>query len=97
MEAGVNFVAADFRRLTVHILTAATEHEAKMISERTKATLAAAKPRGVKLGGNRGVGANAAGRRPTQTTPTGAKMRQQQANFLRITRNSFAVIGAPWR
>jgi DNA invertase Pin-like site-specific DNA recombinase len=63
MEAGVNFVAADFRRPTVHILTAVTEHEANMISERTQATLAAAKPRGVKLGGNRGVGASTGGRR----------------------------------
>jgi DNA invertase Pin-like site-specific DNA recombinase len=56
MEAGVEFEAVDFsqaNRLTIHILAAVAEHETKMISERTKAALQAAKRRGVKLGGFR--------------------------------------------
>jgi hypothetical protein len=39
MESGVDFEAVDFpqaNRLTIHILAAVAEHEARMISERTK-------------------------------------------------------------
>src|ERR1700750_2536505 len=57
MESGVEFTAVDFpqaNRLTIHILAAVAEHEAAMISARTKAALGAAKARGVVLGGNRG-------------------------------------------
>nr|WP_103119606.1 recombinase family protein [Methylopila sp. Yamaguchi] len=57
MESGVEFQACDFpqaNRLTIHILAAVAEHEAKMISERTQAALAAAKTRGAVLGGFRG-------------------------------------------
>ena len=56
MEAGVKFVAVDLpqaNELTVHIMASMAEYEAKAISQRTKAALAAAKARGKALGGLR--------------------------------------------
>jgi DNA invertase Pin-like site-specific DNA recombinase len=56
MESGVKFVAVDLPQandLTVHIMAAMAEYEAKAISARTKAALAAAKARGTHLGGLR--------------------------------------------
>ncbi|HEY9217263.1 MAG TPA: recombinase family protein [Phenylobacterium sp.] len=55
MESGVPFVAADMPtadRFQLHIYAALAEREAKLISERTKAALAAAKARGQVLGSN---------------------------------------------
>ena len=57
MQAGVDFVACDnpnANRLTIQLLTAVAEHECALISARTKAALAAARARGVKLGSVRG-------------------------------------------
>jgi DNA invertase Pin-like site-specific DNA recombinase len=57
MESSVDFVACDYpqaNRLTIHILASVAEHEAEMISTRTKAALQAAKRKGVVLGGDRG-------------------------------------------
>ena len=52
-EAGVPFVCADnptANELTIHLLSVLAQHERRVISERTKAALQAAKARGVKLG-----------------------------------------------
>jgi DNA invertase Pin-like site-specific DNA recombinase len=53
MESGIDFVACDSpqaSRLTIHILAAVAEEEARLISERTKNALAAYKARGGLLG-----------------------------------------------
>ena len=56
LESGVDFVVCDnpaANRFTIHVLAAVAEHEASQISDRTRAALAAAKRRGVKLGSAR--------------------------------------------
>jgi len=62
-KAGVDFVAADMpnaNRLTVGVMALVAEDVRKQISSTTKAALAAAKARGVKLGGFRaGAGLSA--------------------------------------
>jgi DNA invertase Pin-like site-specific DNA recombinase len=68
-KAGVDFVCADMpsaNRLTVGVMALVAEEEGRQISKRTKDALAAAKRRGVQLGGDRGV-------KPT------AKMRKRSA------------------
>ena len=79
MESGAEFTAVDFpqaNRLTVHILAAVAEHEAQMISQRTKAALKAAKARGVVLGGDR---AGIIGSQATKGAQASAAVRSQRA------------------
>lgn len=65
-KAGVEFVAADMpyaNRLTIGVMALVAEEEARATSARTKAALAAAKARGIRLGNPRlrpGDGATAA-------------------------------------
>ncbi len=66
MAHRVEFIVCDLGRQTdpfiLHLYAALSEKERSLISERTKAGLAAAKARGVKLG-NPGIGGNQAGNR----------------------------------
>ncbi len=83
MEAGVEFVAADMpavNRLTVHILAAVAEEEARMISARTKAALAAAKARGVRLG-NPALRAGSADQARAAAAAKSAKARARAADL----------------
>jgi len=59
-DSGIKFVAADMpeaNELTVHIMAAVAQAERKMISQRTKAALAAVKARGTRLGNPEGIAA----------------------------------------
>ncbi|MGO9930446.1 MAG: recombinase family protein [Steroidobacteraceae bacterium] len=84
-QSGTKFVACDLpeaNELVVHILAAVAQAERKAISERTKAALAAAKARGVRLGnprlppGNAPSAANASKARTMKTDGRAAELRE---------------------
>ena len=78
-KAGVKFVAADMpeaNEMVVGIMALVAQAERRMISERTKAALAAAKARGTRLGKPKGYqipSAAEARRRGTAATKAGAE------------------------
>lgn len=58
MESGVEFIACDMpaaNKFTLHVMGAVAQQEREAISARTRAALAAAKKRGVVLGGDHGA------------------------------------------
>lgn len=99
MESGVEFVAADLptvTRLTLHILAAVAEEEAHMISARTKAALAAAKARGVRLGNPRLLAGNP-GQAHAASAVYAAQARARAADVLPIIRQAQAAGAASLR
>jgi len=89
MESGVEFTAVDFpqaNRLTIHVLSAVAEHEAAMISARTKAALAAAKARGIKLGGDHGISRFSAKGNASSATKRADSARKRSADVLPVIR-----------
>jgi hypothetical protein len=72
--------------------TRTAEHEAKMISERTKATLAAARARGVKLGGDRGARLTQKARNPNKRA---APERQEGSSL--VSQSKTTAAGRPRR
>jgi DNA invertase Pin-like site-specific DNA recombinase len=92
MESTVEFTAVDFpqaNRLTIHILAAVAEHEAAIISARTKAALGAAKARGVVLGGDRGnIAALATAGAKVSAAKRGAKATSRANDLLPVIRSA---------
>jgi len=86
MESGVEFVARDHptaTRLTIQILVAVAENEARQISERTKAALKAYKARGGVLGNTKNLITTAA---PKARAANVAAAERHKAEVLPIAR-----------
>lgn len=107
MERKVDFVCCDMpeaNRLTIHIIAAMAEHERNMISDRTRRGLAAAKARGVKLGGPRLVEAResavasikaGADRHAANVLPIVREIQQAGARTLRDVAEALNARGIP--
>jgi DNA invertase Pin-like site-specific DNA recombinase len=99
LEAGVDVRFADLPaiegptgRFMLQQMAAVAELEAGMISSRTKAALAAAKARGKKLGGNRGVELSETARVACQSAPNQdpGSASKRDPTFLRFERLALA-------
>lgn len=89
MESRVEFVAVDApfaNALMLHIMAAFAQHEREMISERTKAALAAARARGVVLGSH---GTILAERHRTEATEFARRLR---STLLRLVDAGFSTL-----
>lgn len=74
MESGVEFKALDLpqaNKMTIHIFAALAEHEAELISQRTKAALGELKKKGVQLGNSKNF--------TNEGRAKGAKLRSKKA------------------
>jgi DNA invertase Pin-like site-specific DNA recombinase len=96
MDGGVEFVACDnphATKFTIHILAAVADHEREMISQRTRAALAAAKARGVRLGNPnlRGGGAVAAAAATAAKTALANEYAADVRPFIDAARKAGAV------
>jgi DNA invertase Pin-like site-specific DNA recombinase len=107
MERKIDFVACDMPNATpfmLHIYAAVAEQEARAISERTKAAMAAAKARGKKMGGPKideaRLMGNAANRRKADlfaanVRPIIAEIRKSGATSLRKIAAALQARGVP--
>lgn len=87
MDSGVDFVACDMpaaSRISLHIMAAMAEYERDMISQRTKAALAAAKARGVRLGNPNGAAALLAGCREASAKGGAATRRRADEHAAQV-------------
>jgi len=90
MESGAEFIACDMpaaNKFTLHIMAAVAQQERELISARTRAALAAAKRRGVVLGGDHGATLSRTQQRNGNATSAqvrSARAQQRRADLLPV-------------